>query len=225
VTAPVPAAAPPALRARVKIIADHIFDSPDLSSFQLDDRLRSRSAAVVVLSHAEIEEALENACTEVADALESSPPTGFAFLAWGLAQENKFSARDSVQVKQAKGERALEKMLTAYRSIIKNSHGIRRSNLQNLLGPLGFDLKTLAVEEATLEDFGKLRGESAHLSPLKARIQDAPITIVSRCAAAAEAAEKIIGELALFKARVSSATPGFPTKLSLVERLRLRIGL
>lgn len=224
-SAPAPGAAPTALRVRVGTIAGHIFDARDLMAYQLDDRLRCRSAAVLILAHAEIEEALEAACIEVANALELNPPTGFAFLAWGLAPEKILDTRDSVLEKQVKCGGAVKYLLRVYREKIRNSHGVRKSNLQNLLCPLGFNLDTLAVEVSTLDSFGGLRGESAHLSPLKARIQDAPSAIVSRCEAAAGAAEKIIVELGLFKARVSSGSPGFPSKLSLVERFRLFIGL
>src|SRR4051812_48600401 len=105
------------LRARVAAIASSIFDPADLAAIQLDNRLRTRCAAVIVLAHAEIEEELEEACRKTVDTIEQHPPTAFAFLAWGLSSANINEPSSADHQKQSKAEGTIKYLTKSYRSL------------------------------------------------------------------------------------------------------------
>lgn len=214
------------LTVRVAAIADSIFDPADLSALSLDDRLRTRCAAVLVLSHAEIEESIEIACIATVNVLEAHPPVGFAFLAWGLSASQIGKPDQADHTKQRKAEGTVEHLLSAYRSLVASSNGIRESNLQRLLLPLGIKLAALPLEIAALDDFGRKRGDAAHLSPLKARLQDAPSVIVGSATGAALAAERVISELDALQSDLRGGGNVRPRPASLFSQIRalLRIG-
>lgn len=79
---------PLTLSDRVNAIAQAVFTPADWTSLNLDDQQKVRCASVIVMCHAEIEESIERCCYAVAQAIEDSPPLGFAFLAWGLARSS-----------------------------------------------------------------------------------------------------------------------------------------
>jgi len=209
-----------ALTARVAAIASSIFDPADLSAISLDDRLRTRCAAVLVLSHAEIEEAIETACIATVDALEDHPPVGFAFLAWGLSASQIGKPNQADHNKQKKAEGTVKYLLSTYRGVVASSHGIREANLQRLLLPLGIKLAPLSLDIATLDNFGHQRGDAAHLSPLKARLQDAPSVIESKARGAALAAERVIDELEALQTSLRGGLNLRPPQATLFSRIR-----
>ena len=218
-----PTVTPQALTARVTAIANSIFDPADLLALSLDDRLRTRCAAVLVLSHAEIEEAIETACIATVDALEAYPPVGFAFLAWGLSASQIGKPDQLDHNKQKKAEGTVKYLLSTYRSLVTSSHGIRESNLQRLLLPLGIKLAPLSFDIGTLDNFGKKRGDAAHLSPLGARLQDAPSVIVGNARGAALAAERVIDELDALQASLRGGLNLRPPQSTLFSRIRARL--
>ncbi len=220
-----PTVPPQALTARVAAIASSIFDPADLLALSLDDRLRTRCAAVLVLSHAEIEEAIETACKATVDALEAYPPVGFAFLAWGLSASQIGKPNQTDHDKQKKAEGTVKYLLKTYRRLVESSHGIRESNLERLLLPLGIKLAPLSLDIATLDDFGQKRGDAAHLSPLKARLQDAPSVIVGNARAAALAAERVIDELDTLQTSLRGGLNLRPPKSTLFSRICAMLGI
>lgn len=202
------------LAGQVSAISDSIFDAPDLLATQLDDRLRIRCAAVIVLSHAEMEEAIEEACLSAVTELEANPPPGFAFLAWGLS-----SVDHAKQLRIGGTTKALSK---AYRDLVKNSHGIKRTHLEKLLLPLGIDLSSLELDIDTLESFGSKRGESAHLSPLKARLQNAPSIVRADAITAAASASAVIAAVSVLTEALKERSEPRRAKKTFIDRIMRR---
>lgn len=190
----------PALSDRVMSISQAIFTADDLIATDLDEPRKVRCASVIVVSHAEIEDAVENACRVASQALVDCPPLGFSFLAWGLAG---VAGIEDLPKKNT----AVDNFVSRYRVLIENSHGITRKHLEALLIPLGVSLKSLNVDIGTLESFGRLRGAKAHLSPFTAVMQDAPSKIQADAVGAARAAENVISEILNVGESIRSGVP------------------
>ena len=217
-TSPIAPSALP-LSARVAAIADNIFDSTDLQATQLDDRLRTRCLAVIVLAHAEIEEEIESVCYAAVDAIEANPPTGFEFLAWGLSAAKLNAPDDADHKRQLQAGGTVKRLGLAYRELIRGSNGIKKKNLERLLLPLGIDLSALALDIGTLDNFGAKRGDAAHLSPLKARLQSAPSAVRHDAITAAQAAIAVTTTVSQMTSSILSRTPPAVQRKSLMSRL------
>jgi hypothetical protein len=111
-------------------------------------------------------------------------------------------------------------LLSTYRGVVASSHGIREASLQRLLLPLGIKLAPLSLDIATLDNFGHERGDAAHLSPLKARLQDAPSVIESKARGAALAAERVIDELEALQTSLRGGLNLRPPQATLFSRIR-----
>src|SRR2546422_11217440 len=85
-TAPPPPPGP--VEARILGLVHEVFDTGDLQAAALTPLLKGRSAAFILLAHAEIEYALEVACHKVSGLLRKSSDPAVTMLAWGLLLAN-----------------------------------------------------------------------------------------------------------------------------------------
>ncbi|MDX2262922.1 MAG: hypothetical protein SFU84_14610 [Gemmatimonadales bacterium] len=148
----------------VSALAHSIVDPTALAAHTQSDRLRALSAAVLVLSHAEIETAIESACIATARLLLNSAEPHNAILVWGLMESNSSINVGKLYNKQSS---ALHKLVDDYEALVERNHGIKEHNLRTLLSPLGVDLAPLSTDVNTLDVFGATRGQLAH-KPLSA---------------------------------------------------------
>src|SRR2546422_9499032 len=81
-TAPPPPPGP--VEARILGLVHEVFDTGDLQAAALTPLLKGRSAAFILLAHAEIEYALEVACHKVSGLLRKSSDPAVTMLAWGF---------------------------------------------------------------------------------------------------------------------------------------------
>src|SRR2546422_1658850 len=81
-TAPPPPPGP--VEARILGLVHEVFDTGDLQVAALTPLLKGRSAAFILLAHAEIEYALEVACHKVSGLLRKSSDPAVTMLAWGF---------------------------------------------------------------------------------------------------------------------------------------------
>lgn len=190
------------LHASVAQIADHVLDQSDYAALTLDDKLRTRCAAALVLGHAEIEQAIEDACLGLVDTVDATPIPTVAILAWGLGSGDGTSSGKRVHSKMARAGGAVRLLTAQYRDLVASNHGVRKCNLERLLIPLGVDLKPLTADLEALDGFGAYRGSVAHKSPLKMQLQESPTAVRSRVVTAAKAAEAVVSAIAALR------TPG-----------------
>ncbi|MHB0963189.1 MAG: hypothetical protein ACYC5V_08285 [Gemmatimonadaceae bacterium] len=209
----------PTLAARVGALADHIFDSADLAATALDDRLRSRCLAVIVLAHAEIEETVEKACESAVVALERHGPPDLHFLAWGLSSADRAVPSDKDFERQIRAGNTITHLASVYRSVINATNGIKRRNLAKLLLPLGVDLVPLKADIDNLNSFGERRGVAAHVSPLKAQLVNAPSTVKCNVVSAAQSGDAIVSAIDAVAHLVINKTASPRPRMSLFHRL------
>lgn len=131
-------------------------------------------AAYLVLAHACIEEAIEDAFYERAEILTEilkrhpRPPRMAAFLGYNAAL--KLPEKKRVTYKKRKLGGSLLAALETYQStVVSQNHGIKESNLLALAEGAGVEWENLESELAVaIADFGTLgakRGSVGHLSP------------------------------------------------------------
>lgn len=218
-TAPISSAAN-TLVGSVTALVDHIFDSADLAATTLTPRLQSRCLAVIVLAHAEIEEAIEEACRTAVRNIELHAKPDFHFLAWGLSAANPTAPSEKDFEKQAKAQSTIAHLASAYLGVVERSNGIKKKDLNKLLLPLGVDLRPLQADVESLNSFGERRGDAAHLSPLKAQLVEMPSSVRTRVVSAARSADAIVSSVAACAAMVASGNPRPPLRLSAWERIQ-----
>jgi hypothetical protein len=203
----------------VATLADHILDLTDLAATSLDDRLKARCLAVIVLAHAEIEETLEKACEEVVDALETFGPPDFHFLAWGLSSTDSTQPKENDYKKQLSAGSTVTYLAQKYRALIKATNGIKRKNMGKLLLPIGIDLIPLKTDIDNLNGFGEKRGEAAHLSPLKAQLVNAPSTVKANVVSAAQSADVVLSAIYAVRQAIIAKTPPARVRPPFIRRL------
>lgn len=177
---------------RVQKLADCIIQPADHASIQLTNEIRVRCSALVLLSHAEIEHAIEDACVELSRSVESAKLPASAMLAWSIAAHGRDGIDVKVLAKAVKAGGFVEKCAKDYRDLVEKNLGVKRSNLEALLLPIGVDIGALEMYVDVLDKFGSIRGEIAHKSPLKMQRQDAASAVKANVESAALAADEIV---------------------------------
>lgn len=142
---------------RIRDLVNEIFEPSDLSAAALTPILKARSAAFLVLAHAEIEYALEQECHRTAGLLRVAAEPATAMLAWGFT-----SLKPDGNVTKLKKKPPLEELVEIYQQIVQSNHGIRTHNLGLLLVPLGVDLNSAKMDMLALDEFG---GAAGRFSP------------------------------------------------------------
>lgn len=128
---------------------------------QNQDKLR----AFKLLVHAEIESYIETAVLEVWNKCDSewknnkTVVPSLAFLI--MFSNSKFEANE----KQLTTSTRIEQILTSFKTVITNNHGIKRENILRLVVPLGVDYSSIdQTWLSTIESYGSTRGDVAHKS-------------------------------------------------------------
>lgn len=140
------------------------------------ERIRDRARGFRVLAHAEIEAYLEGVANEIIDnkidawKLGKANHVMISFLAsyhagWATDENDKpiFYPKNGVK-KQKTVLEAVDKASAQYKSeIIGKNNGVKIACLQELFIPLGVDFDAVdSTWLASIESFGKQRGETAH---------------------------------------------------------------
>lgn len=145
------------LQARIDRIKDHFDFKPGLNGLtpMQNDKIR----AMLVLCHAEFESYIESlALLLINDAKEKWDRTHRAnYNLSSLLICSTIEAKQTVETK-------VNKMVLDYKDqTIKNNHGIREHNLKSIFEPLGYRIGDFdSAFIATLDSFGRDRGEVAH---------------------------------------------------------------
>lgn len=185
-TAPPPLPGP--VEARILGLVHEVFDAGDLQAAALTPLLKGRSAAFILLAHAEIEYALEVACHRVSGLLRKSSDPAVTMLAWGFLLAKSGGEAPKLSPKST----PVADLATAYDAMLDANHGIKEKNLQNLLVPIAVDMGLLKTEMLVLDGFGARRGDLAH-KPLSAwSTPDLPSAHVGSAVQAGHAADQVI---------------------------------
>src|SRR5688572_21729425 len=197
---------------RIRGLVHEIFDPADLAAATLTPILKARSAAFLVLAHAEIEHALEQECLRTAGLLQVASEPATALLAWGFT-----SLKPDGSVAKLRKKIPLEQLVDIYKNVVTSNHGIRTHNLEALLVPLGVDLSSVKTDMLTLDEFGGRRGDRAHQPLSNWSTTDLPSVHVRSGNQAGRSADQLI--LAV-RAGHSSIAPATVRGSSVVPRAR-----
>ncbi|WP_349645838.1 HEPN domain-containing protein [Candidatus Parabeggiatoa sp. HSG14] len=156
----------------------------------LEEEIYTRVRAFLVLAHAEIESFIEDRVKEVvlkANKIwkndQKVSKSLLALLAFSGREMEKPApslnpARAAPQTKWDKKLSLTERIniaTRAFHDVLNNNHGIKEENLLHLLLPIGIEVNDLDILWLTnMNDFGKKRGEIAHLSFYKTQYQIEP---------------------------------------------------
>jgi hypothetical protein len=184
-----------------------LFDSGDLAATGPTVTGRVRTAAFIVLAHAEIEFAIEQECKDVAEMLENAAEPGTAMLAWGF-----ISVREDGAMKH--GKEPLKNLAGIYKGLLEHNNGIKKEHLESMLTPIGVGLASLSLDVTVLDEFGKYRGPLAHQPVSRWTTTDLPSTVKNKGVQAGQATDRIIQAI---RSTHSSIRPA-------AQRRRLRVG-
>lgn len=187
------------VESNIRTLSTEVFDKIDLTSPSPTVHSRTRSAAFIVLAHAEIEFAIEQECLEVAKLLESATEPATAMLAWGFA-----SIRTDGKIQNSKSLFPIDELVEIYRGVIKSNHGIKNYHLEALLLPIGIRVPTNDPDIQAIHSLGLQRGPLAHATATLWSTMDAPSTHVTRAIQAGQSADRLIASI---KATHSSIRP------------------
>jgi hypothetical protein len=176
------------IEARIRILVQEVFDPNDLQAAGLTPPLKARSAAFILLAHAEIEFAIEAACKQVSVLLRRASIPAISLLAWGFLHVKNRTASPKVSTKST----PLSDLATAYDAVLESNHGIKDTHLANLLVPIGVDMGSLTTEVQVLKGFGERRGDLAHRPLSFWQTTDLPSTHVNSAFQAGHAADEIV---------------------------------
>lgn len=114
----------------------------------------------ILLSHAEFEKYFEDIALAVIEnakaKYDESGETSIALLNLVLILKKEFSNNEDASFR-------LNKLYSNYRALIESNHGIRKTNINELLAPIGLPITKLSETYiASLDNFGKKRGQIAH---------------------------------------------------------------
>jgi hypothetical protein len=188
------------VEASIQKLAGELFDSSDLAAMAHTPTTLARSAAFVVLVHAEIEFAIEQECKVVAELLEKAAEPGTAMLAWGF-----ISVREDGSKKH--GKEPLAALASIYQGVLDHNNGIKREHLEAMLGPIGVSLAKHNLEVTTLDGFGKYRGALAHAPLSKWTTPDLPSAVRNKGITAGKATDAIINSIKKSHSTIRSAPP------------------
>lgn len=151
------------------------------------DRVRARAAGYRLLAHAEIEQFLEDRCSEIAaqairEWRSSRRPTVVIAGLLAFTERTVEPAPSSLVPPKpgASGGRKVEideRILAigaSYNYVVRNNNGVKEPNLLSLLLPLGISTKKLdPTWLADMDSFGASRGLIAHSSIIRNSIDPA----------------------------------------------------
>lgn len=186
---------------RISALASEIFDHADLAATTMTPIHKARSAAFIVLAHAEIESAIELECRRTSTLLRNSAEPALAVLAWGFAMLN-----DNINVIRKKGKLPVEMLIDSYEKIVSSNHGIKEHNINLLLAPLGVDLDALKTDILVLDTFGEKRGDLAHKPLSLWGTTDLPSSHMTAGEQAGRSADQLIGVINAGHSRIHPAT-------------------
>lgn len=143
-----------------------------------DDEALLKTSAYIVLAHAEIESFIEDRVEEAALAALKSwkeHRTATSVLIGLVGRYAKNDESNKIKINENDNRNRsigiswlIDHSITAFHSEINENHGIRESNLNKMLIPIGIRLDSF--DQAwiiNMENFGKGRGEIAHKSRRK----------------------------------------------------------
>lgn len=185
---------------RIRNLANEVFDPADMAAAALTPVLKARSAAFLVLAHAEIEHALEQECLRTAGLLRVASEPVTAILAWGFT-----SLRPDRSVMKPKKKIPLDELVDLYVQVVNSNHGIRTHNLDALLVPLGVDLKSVKTDILALDEFGGRRGDLAHQPLSNWTTPDLPSVHVGSGVQAGRSADELITAIRAGHSRIIPA--------------------
>jgi hypothetical protein len=179
----------------LSVPAPNGFTQSDIMNFKPKNDLeleKIRASAFRVLAHAQIESFIEDRAKEIVDIAtkhwrtkNEASKTILSLLNFYIKQENSpnieirtlascslFQYLDNIcpliEVAKPDVPNISEMVISAskyFHSLIENNHGIRRTNLEKLLPPIGVDMSELdPVWLLDMDSFGEKRGFSAHKS-------------------------------------------------------------
>lgn len=124
-------------------------------------RQSDRLKGLRLLCHAEFEDYFESVALKlliVAEKRWNDKHIANYHLASLLASHEKIEKKDNIQTK-------VYKIITDYRQLIRDNHGIKEHNIKKMYEPLGYNINDFdAIFLATLSSYGEMRGEIAHSS-------------------------------------------------------------
>lgn len=189
------------LQASVVRTAQDLFDAAELSAAPATTsqvpHTQTRIGAFIVLAHAQLEDAIEQACRSALQRLHSSAPNN-VWQGWNSFLVHSVDSSALAHLKVTKSQtfppagRLLLQFLTQdfAAKVIDRNNGISGKYLTNLFAPLGLDLSAHVVDINTLTTFAGLRGPVAHTGkgPIQ---QSSPLSVVNQGVAAAFAVDNI----------------------------------
>lgn len=114
-----------------------------------------------LLCHAEFEDYFESKALKLLTLAEkrwTDKHIANYHLASLLVYHEKIEKKDDIQTK-------VYKIITDYKQLIRDNHGIKECNIKRMYEPLGYNINDFdAAFLSTLSSYGELRGEIAHLS-------------------------------------------------------------
>ena len=189
------------IETKVRNLGADIFDPTDLVASSINSTLKARSAAFIILAHAEIEFAIEEECKQTANLLKNAIEPSLAMLAWGLT-----STKGPPTYLGKKDLTPIETIVEYYeKNVITPNHGIKEHNLHLLLGPLGVDLKALSTDISVLDTFGGRRGALAHKSIASWTTNDLPSAHITTVEQAGRSADQLITAIRAGHSRIPPA--------------------
>lgn len=184
--------APGPIETRMQTLVGEVFDGADVQAATLTPLLKGRTAAFILLAHAEIEYALEQACFRISGLVRNCTDPATAMLAWGFMAVKSGSESPKTPLKN----NPLADLATAYESLVGANHGVKEKNLQSLLVPIGVEIEPLKTDVFALDDFGRRRGDLAHRPLSSWSTTDLPSTHVESAVQAARAADRVVSAIA-----------------------------
>ena len=199
---------------RIRDLVNEVFDAGDLAAAVLTPVLKARSAAFLVLAHAEIEYALEQECYRTAGLLRGAAEPATAMLAWGFTS---LKAEGNITKTRKK---PLDDLVDVYEHVVNKNNGIKARNLETLLWPLGVDLDSVKTDVLTLDAFGARRGDLAHQPLSNWRTTDLPSVHTRSAIQAGRSTDQLILAIKTGHSRVA---PAAVSSMNVRNRVRRRL--
>lgn len=153
-----------ALEIRISKIALH-FNCGAVGANPSDEEL-DNILAYVLLCHAELESYFESVAWKIynktVECFNTNKTTNANLISIAIAIP--FTDSDKPQKKRNYKEK-INWIMAQYRKKLEDNHGIKRTNIESMFKPLGYELDMFdATWLSTLTSFGELRGTGAHNS-------------------------------------------------------------
>ncbi len=204
----------PTIEQNVTNLVQDIFEPADLLAFATTPKLFARSASFIILAHAEIEYALEEACRATARLLQNATEPASALMIWGI-----IAVKDN-RADLHKSRLPAADLVSIYENVLDTNHGIREHNLRSMLIPIGIDLVSNRTLILDLDGFGKRRGLLAHNPLSHWATNDLPSVHANMGIQAARSADQIITAISASHSQIDPR----PFSSGPVRKARKKIG-